>query len=289
MTQESGQNVSDDRPGPLNGRVVAVTRPEPRGRAMSLRLRELGAEVLECPAIRLRDPDDLRPLRRAASRLEDGGYDWLVFTSPAGVHQLCRVLSDGKAPELPDTEGLRGAAIGSSTAESAREAGFRVDVVPEEYRAEALADGIIRAAATPSGRATSGGAMAGLRVLLPRAAEARAVLPQRLEAAGAAVDEVPAYKAVRPDEEEMAELREAVARGDVDWLTFTASSIVRSYVERVGTKTAGARVAAIGPITAETARNLGLRVDVVAEQYTADGLVEALARAEEFSRPQETR
>lgn len=288
MNHESGQNVSDDRPGPLSSRVVAVTRPEPRARALSLRLRELGAEVLECPAIRLLDPDDPGPLRRAASRLEAGGYDWLVFTSPAGVHQLCRVLSDGMAPELPGTEGLRGAAIGSSTAASAREAGFRVDVVPGEYRAEALADGIIRAAA-PSRRAASDGAMAGLRVLLPRAAEARPVLPRRLEAAGAAVDEVPAYQAVRPDEEEMAELREAVARGDVDWLTFTASSIVRSYVERVGTETAGARVAAIGPITAETARNLGLRVDVVAEQYTADGLVEALVRAEESSRPQETR
>lgn len=289
MTHQSGQNASDDHPGPLSGRVVAVTRPEPRARALSLRLRELGAEVLECPAIRLRDPDDPGPLRRAASRLEAGGYDWLVFTSPAGVHQLCRVLSDGKARELTtNAEGLRGAAIGSSTAASARDAGIRVDVVPEEYRAEALADGIIRAAAS-SGRAASAGPMTGLRVLLPRAAEARAVLPQRLEAAGAAVDEVPAYEAVRPAEEEMAELREAVARGEVDWLTFTASSIVRSYVERVGTETAGARVAAIGPITAETARSLGLRVDAVAEQYTADGLVEALVRAEESSRPQETR
>lgn len=290
MSRGSEQRAADDRPGPLGGRVVVVTRPEPRAENLSRRLRALGAEVLECPAIRLRDPDDLGPLRRAASDLEAGEYDWLVFTSPAGVGQLCRFL-DAEAPrELcgGDSGALRVAAIGSSTAASAREAGFRVGVVPEDYRAEALAEGILRAAAPPGG---SGAAapLVGTRVLLPRAAEARAVLPRRLRSAGADVDEVPAYVAIRPDDGEMEELREAVARGRVDWLTFTASSIVRSYVDRVGTETGGARVAAIGPITAGTARDLGLRVDAEAQEYTADGLVRSLVRAEASIRPGEAR
>jgi uroporphyrinogen III methyltransferase/synthase len=235
--------------------------------------------VLTCPAIRLRDPRDGEPLRRATRRLAAGDFHWLVFTSPAGVKQLRRSLTaEGLAVPAAGEVRPRVAAIGSTTAEAAREAGFGVDVVPDEYRAEALAAAIVRAAGAADGEGRE--AMAGLRVLLPRAAEARDVLPRDLEAAGASVEEVPAYEAVRPEEGEMDELAEAVSEGRLDWVTFTASSIVRSYVERVGTELGGTRVAVIGPVTAETARSLGLAVHAVAGQYTVDGLVEALVRAE---------
>lgn len=285
MSHQDEQESSVRRRGPLEGSVVAVTRPEGRAEELSRRFRSLGAEVVECPAIRLQDPPDLEPLRRAARRLADGAYDWLVFTSPAGVQQLSRFLETGDASSLRGREGPRVAAIGSSTAESARKAGFRVDVVPEDYRAEALAVAVVQSAA--QGGSHGGQTMAGLRILLPRAAEARAVLPRELEAAGADVDEIPAYEAVRPEAGELAGLREAVERRRLDWLTFTASSIVRSFAEGVGPRTGGARVAAIGPVTAETARGLGLPVDAVAEEYTVEGLVEAVVRFEDAARRQE--
>lgn len=278
MSPEEGQRVSERRDPPLLGRRVAVTRPEARAPSLSRRLRALGAEVLVCPAIRLRDPRDVEPLRRAGRRLAAGDYHWLVFTSPAGVRQLRRSLAAGGLTMPGAGQGPRVAAIGSTTAEAAREAGFGVDVVPDEYRAEALAAAIVRAAGAGNGE--GGEAMAGLRVLLPRAAEARDVLPRELEEAGASVEEIPAYEAVRPEEGEMEELARAVSGGGLDWVTFTASSIVRSYVERVGTELGGARVAVIGPVTADTARRLGLSVHAVAEDYTVDGLVEALVRAE---------
>lgn len=271
MTQQAEEIRRSGDERPLSGRTVVVTRPEHRSEDLSRRLRGLGARVLEYPTIRLRDPEDPEPLRRAAARLSS--YDWLVFTSPAGPRQLARYLDEGR-----DRSG-RTAAIGPSTAEAAREAGFGVEVVPREYRAEALARAIREAAAKEDPGDVGGDPLAGRRILLPRAERARDVLPRQLEAAGARVDEVTAYVTVRPDEEALEGLRREVAEGRVDWLTFTASSTVRHYVELVGTETGGARVAAIGPITAGTARELGLPVDAVAEEYTVEGLARAVAAA----------
>lgn len=271
MTQQAEEIRRSGDERPLTGRTVVVTRPEHRAGDLSRRLRDLGARVLEYPTIRLRDPEDPAPLRRAAARLSS--YDWLVFTSPAGPRQLARYLEEGA--HRPG----RAAAIGPSTAEAAREAGFPVDVIPGEYRAEALARAIREAAEEEGGGEAGEGPMAGQSALLPRAEQARDVLPRWLEAAGARVDEVTAYITVRPDEEALEGLRREVAGGGVDWLTFTASSTVRNYVELVGAETGGARVAAIGPITAGTARELGLRVDAVAEEYTVDGLVRAVTDA----------
>jgi uroporphyrinogen III methyltransferase/synthase len=113
-------------------------------------------------------------------------------------------------------------------------------------------------------------------VLLARAAEARDVLPERLREAGADVDEVPAYETLTASPEDV-DLGGRLATGDVDWLTFTASSTVRNFVRLVGADAGRARVACIGPVTAGTARELGLPVDLVASDYTIPGLVRALA------------
>ncbi len=250
---------------------------------MARRLRELGAEPVACPTIRIVPPEDLAALRRAARNVDE--YSWIVFTSVNGVDRFAGALEhEGADPEEALAAGARVAAIGPSTAESVVER-FRVepDVVPDEYRAEALVLAIRRHAAAGAGTdvaAEDGGQeLAGERILLPRAAEARAVLPERLEAAGAVVDEVAAYRAVPPDEEELAPVRERLQAGEIDWLTFTASSTVRNFVSLLGADPGGARVAAIGPITAGTARELGLTVDVVAEEYTVPGLLEALVGA----------
>lgn len=258
----------DDAELPLRGLRVVVTRPPGQVEEFARRLSRLGAEPVACPTIRIVPPEDPTPLREAASAV--GSYDWVVLTSVNGAERLAGALEEVGASDGALT-GARVAAIGPSTADRARERlGVAVDVVPEEYRAEALAGAIRRLA---------GGDLSGLRILLPRAAEARAVLPERLAAAGASVDEVAAYRAVPPDEGEMASVRGRLEAGRIDWVTFTASSTVRNFVSALGSDVGDARVAAIGPITAGTAREQGLRVDVEAEEYTIPGLVDALVGA----------
>lgn len=289
----------DDKP--LAGQRVVVTRPPGQAESFARRLRELGAEPLLFPTIRIVSPEEPGPLQRAAAELPS--YDWVVFTSVNGVDRLARAVGEvgrGGGAEGPGNAAgkrsplahARVAAIGPATAEKVVERfGVEPDVVPEEYRAELLVVAVRRFAAGEAGRSTAlsdgvevapndgGGELDGDRVLLPRAAEARPVLPERLESAGAVVDEVPAYRAAPPDDEELAPVRERLRAGEVDWLTFTASSTVRNFVSAVGTEVGRARVAAIGPITAGTARELGLSVDVVAEEYTVPGLVGALVGA----------
>ncbi len=160
--------------------------------------------------------------------------------------------------------GTRIAAIGPATARALERRGVRAEVVPEEYVAEAVADAL-----------TGLEELAGRRVLLPRAAGAREVLPDRLRAAGAQVDEVVAYEA-RPDRAGIAALRAALDAGRVDMVTFTAASTVRHFVDLAGSDLGRARVAVIGPITADAARAAGVRVDVVAREYTAEGLLAAI-------------
>lgn len=270
---------------PLADRTVVVTRPPRRADALTTRLRTLGARVLEAPTIVLADPPDPGPLNAAARTLEE--FDWLVFTSPAGVRQLERALARETGRSLASISGPRVAAIGPSTAETARAAGLTVDLVPGSYRAESLLAALRRrAGAGDGGTGRLGGGTArtgpldGVRFLLPRAAEARDVLPDGLAAAGAMIRVVTAYRAVPPEPESLASLRDALASGTVDWITFTASSTVRNFVELVGAEVGDARVAAIGPVTAGTARDLGLEVDAMAEEYTIAGLVDALLRAE---------
>lgn len=260
-----GRGDAPDGEGVLGGRTVVVTRPRDQADPLVRALRDRGARVVEFPTIRITPPPEAAPLRRALERVE--AYDWAVFTSVNGVRHVLEELAElGRDPGV--LEGVRLAAIGPSTAGSLEEAGLTVDVVPEEYRAEALADALRRA-----------GAGDGARVLLARAAEARDVLRERLEEGGAAVDEVAAYE-TEPGRPQDADLERRMREGEIDWLTFTASSTVRNFVRMAGTRIGPARVACIGPITARTARELGLPVHAVADEYTVPGLVRALTDAE---------
>jgi uroporphyrinogen-III synthase len=240
---------------------VAVTRSPGQAEVLMEGLRELGAEPLSCPTIRIEGPADPTPLREAVADL--ASYDWIVFTSANGVARVWEILE--VSPEGAHlAERLRVAAIGPATAAALSARGVRAEVVPDEYVAEAVADALL-----------AFDEMAGRKILLPRAAGARRVLPERLEAAGAEVNEVVAYQA-RPDESGIRALRGHIDRGEVDMVTFTAASTVRNFVELAGAHLGRARVAVIGPITAAAARAEGVRVDVEADEYTVTGLLAAI-------------
>lgn len=252
--------------GPLEGRTVVVTRPPRQAASLSKTLRGLGAEPVEFPTIEIRPPRDRTPLLEGLGSLDR--RDWLVLTSVNGVQHVLAGLEElGREPREA-LSGVRVAAIGPSTADALREAGVPVEVVPEVYRAERLVEAM--AAATR---------LDGARVLLARAEEAREVLPRRLRKAGAEVEEVTAYRTAVP-RHGSDRLTARLRTGEVDWLTFTASSTARNFVRLAGRKPDRARIAAIGPVTAGTLEDLGLEVDVVAEEYTIPGLVDALVKAE---------
>jgi uroporphyrinogen III methyltransferase/synthase len=250
---------------PLFGKRVLVTRSREQASSLSARLRELGAESVEFPTIVTAPPDDCRPLDRALDEL--GDYDWIVFTSVNGVkYFMKRLWSTGRDARTLSKSKL--AAIGPITAAELEAYGLLADFMPETYVAEAIAEGIPAAA--------------GERVLLPRADLARPALAQELEQKGCTVDEVTAYRTL-PYEPSADELRALLDR-QIDIATFASSSTVRNFVAVLQDKLeedwrsalSGATVACIGPITAQTAREMGLESDVVAHEHTIEGLVEAI-------------
>lgn len=256
---------------PLFGRRVLVTRAAEQAPALSAGLRALGAEVLEFPTIKITAPPDYAPLDRAISRV--GEYSWLVFTSVNGVKFFFRRFFE-KGKDIRELAGVSLAAIGPATGRALGSYGLKVAFQPGEYRGEELAAGL------------AGRISAGQRVLLPRADIAPPYLREALAGCGAAVEEVTAYRTVVDGRgRELA--GEYLAEGRVHVVTFTSSSTVRNFVRLFGGKEAlrllaGTGVACIGPVTAETARELGLRVDAVAAEHTVEGLVGAVA--EKFGR-----
>lgn len=247
---------------PLFGVRVLVTRAPEQAAELCERLRRLGAEPLQAPTIAIVPPEDQAPLDAAIARLET--YDWLIFTSANGVERFfARLWEKGR-----DARAVRGkiAAIGPATADALARFHLRADLRPEQFVAESL----VAAFASTDVR--------GARILLPRAAVARDVVPRELRDLGAEVDVVAAYRTVAPgiSPEQLARIFEPVP----DWITFTSSSTVTNFVKLFGKeRLKGVRVASIGPITTATLREEGLRADVQAERYTADGLVEAIVNA----------
>jgi uroporphyrinogen III methyltransferase/synthase len=238
---------------PLHGQVVAVTRARAQSSELAARLRELGADVVEAPAIRI------EPL---AVTLPPPTHDLLCFTSPNGVRLFFAAL-DGDARALA---GSRIAAIGPGTAAALRSHGVEPDVVPERSVAEALLEALADEASGPAG------SLAGKRVLIARAASARDVLPDGLRELGAEVDVVALYETLAEpsSEEQTAALKEAT------YVTFTSSSTVRFFLSDGRVLPDGARVISIGPVTSETLREHGIEPDVEASQHDIDGLVAAL-------------
>ncbi|MCC6124427.1 MAG: uroporphyrinogen-III C-methyltransferase [Pirellulales bacterium] len=236
--------------------------PSPRDE-MTENLRAWGAEVLFQSAIAISAPLDWGPLDRALARLEE--FDWLVFSSMNGVRYFLERLlhGGGDARRLGKA---KIAAIGPSTAEELKNCRLRADLVPGEFRAEALADALCAEAA-------------GRRFLLIRASRGREVLAEQLAAAGATVEQVVAYSSIdveRPDEAVAARL----AAGGIDWITVSSSSIARSLAKLFGENLRRTKLASISPVTSATLRELGFEPAVEARQFTAIGLAEAILERE---------
>jgi len=253
---------------PLMGQTVVVTRAREQASQLVDRLAELGAHCLEYPTIEVGPPDDWQPLDDAIQNLP--AYDWLVFTSVNGVKYFFKRLL-AKRLDVRALGHLKTAVIGPVTRDRLADFGIHADILPENYRAESVVD------------AFAGQNMSGLRVLLPRAREARAVLPVELEKMGAAVDEITTY-VTRPVNSGAGDLVSRLQSGEVDLITFTSSSTVTNFKALLPADgwqalLADVRLASIGPVTTETAQSLGFQVDITAETYTIPGLCAAIVAA----------
>lgn len=225
-----------------------------------------GAAVVCAPTIRIEVLRDLEPLRRALARLTD--YQWIAFTSQNAVRVVCDALPRwGYSPGIFAETGV--AAIGPATRQALSARGVRVDVMPDGYVAEALVAAL-----------TARSDLAGARIVIPRAETARDALPEGLRAQGADVDVIPVYRTVAELGDGPALAQEILA-GRIDAVTLTSSSTVHAFVKAVGRDAAASgryRAAVIGPVTARTAREYGLRVEIEAREYTTAGLIAALER-----------
>lgn len=249
---------------PLFGKRILVTRPRAQARALVDRLEEMGALVLIQPAIRIGPPTDWGKINAALEQLDQ--YDWLVFSSSNGVQYLLDRLEQ-KHGDLRRLGRIRLAAIGPGTAEELARYRLRADIVPDEYRAEALANIL---AAEPTGT----------RFLLARASRGREVLAEKLVAAGQMVQQIVVYSSCNVDQAE-AEVVEALEAGRIDWVTATSSSIARSLVRLLGERLGRAKLASISPITSAVLRELGRPPAAEAVRYTMEGLAEAIESYEE--------
>ena len=246
---------------PLFGTRIVITRAASQASDMRGRLESLGADVVELPVISLEPPADPAPLDAAISHLTD--YDWLIFTSANGV----RFFMDRLDRSPHDLRSIRAriCAIGPATRHAIEALRLKVDLMPPEYVAEALVAAFARHD------------LHGRRVLLPRAAVARDVIPRELARLGATIDVVEAYRNVPPPNAGPRVRAVLAASRKPDWITFTSSSTVGNLVEIAGAPAlAGVGIASIGPVTSAALRTHHLEPTVEAAEFTTDGLIAAI-------------
>jgi len=246
---------------PLLGKRIVVTRTRKQASVLSSKLRTLGAHVIELPTIRIEPPSDLREF---AELVQDAHiYDWIVFTSANGVEAFFNIFFK-LYDDTREIGGARIAAIGPATAQRVNDFHLHVDLQPEEFVAENVAREF-----------KNQGSIENLKILLVRAEKARDVLPKELSALGAILDEGFAYRTV-PETRDTTGAREQLAKDGADLITFTSSSTVQNFLALGLPWPKGMRVASIGPITSQTARDNGLKIDVEAKRHDIDGLVQAI-------------
>jgi len=256
---------------PLAGRTVVITRAQNQADDFVAELERYGADVVLCPTIEICELESYERLDEAIEHLY--GYDWLIFTSVNGVEYFFKRLN-ARRREASDLDELKVCAIGEATADKLRHLHVHVDVIPDEFKAE----GVFAALERFVGGAAS---LKNLNVLIPRASVARDYLPKALEQAGARVDVVSAYRTSLPANLDRGRAA-AMLSGSADCIAFTSSSTVRNLAQLFDTQDlskalAGVVIACIGDITATTAAECGLRVDVQPPQFTIPALARAIA------------
>ena len=251
---------------PLFGKTIVVTRARRQASDLVRQLTDLGAECIECPTIEIVPPDDDQPMRQAIQKISN--YDWLVFTSVNGVLKFFNLLFDmGK--DVRALGHIKICTIGPVTASQLMAYGLKTDILPETYRAESVVKAFEKINIRDK------------RVLLPRAKEARTVLPESLRKIGAIVDEVIAYQTISVTGHDP-EIISRIQNADIHMITFTSSSTVNNFCnifpDCISNENFNKKVimASIGPITSETARKQGLSVSIEAEEYTIPGLTKAI-------------
>ena len=256
----------------LAGRTVVITRAFGQSREFVTELERYGASVIACPTIEITDPESYARLDEAIDHLY--GYDWLIFSSTNAVDFFLRRLNAHNL-EISELDELKVCAVGEATGEKLRQAQIHVDVVPTEFKAEGAFEALSEFV---GGREE----LHGLNMLLPRATVARDYLPRALEQAGARVDVVPAYRTVLPENLDRGRLS-AMLAGSADCIAFTSSSTVKNLAmlfdtHDLGETLKGLAVACIGDITAATATEYGLQVNIQPQQATVPSLAQAIAK-----------
>jgi len=254
---------------PLFGKRIIITRAREQGSSFMAGLIGLGANCVEFPTIEIVPPESWEQMDRAI--LERRSYNWLLFTSVNGVKYFFdRLYGQGK--DVRCLMDIRVCAIGPKTAEAVRNMGIIPDLVPDEYKAEAVVEAFKSLNALD------------LRILLPSATKAREVIPKELRKMGAVIEVIHAYRTVMP-EDKTDEVKSMLEAGDIDVITFTSSSTVTNFMNMFGAETEQVKswlkdvdIASIGPITSDTARELGLNVNVEAMEYTIEGLTDAIVK-----------
>lgn len=252
---------------PLLGKKIVVTRAREQASDLVANLSEMGADVLECPTIKVVPYEDLSALDSALSNLKF--YDWIVLTSVNGVkHFFDRLFAKGL--DARALGHLRTAAIGPATADMLLNFGLKTDIIPESYRAESVVEAFLKEN------------VAGKKILLPRALEARPILPVELRKMGAVVDEISTYRTIQ-DHQNADILLEDLQNDAIDMVTFTSSSTVKNFKALIPddmffSLLNKVTVACIGPITADTAKELGFNVHIIADEFTIPGLCQAIVR-----------
>ena len=256
------QSVSSDA---LRGKRILITRARSQALSLVQRIESLGGKVIEFPTIEIRPPESYGPLDHAINQI--GSYDWLIFTSVNGVEQfLNRFEKLGK--NIADLAGIEVGAIGPETAKRLTAAQIQPSLVPKQYQAEGILEALIPET------------VLGKRILIPRAAKARDILPRTLRQWGARVDVVEAYQTVLP-QADVSALCKLLRDGTIDMITFTSSSTATNFAAMLGDQDlprllSRAVIACIGPITRKTVEDLGMRPGIVSGEFTIPGLVSAM-------------
>jgi uroporphyrinogen III methyltransferase/synthase len=253
---------------PLWGQTIVVTRAREQASSLIEQLQTLGARVVQCPTIRVEGLHEYSELDAALEQLSS--FQWIVFTSANGIEYFWQRLRAG-GRDARALSHVRLAAIGPATAQALAQRGLNADYMPPSSISEHVADGLVNIG------------ISGQRVLIARAVEGRDVLETTLRENGAEVIVAPCYRTVANDSDAIS-AREMLQAGQVDWVTFTSSSTVKNFVQAIGAEYIAStreqfRVACIGPVTEQTARDNGLVPDVVAPDATVESLVASLRSA----------